>query len=585
MSKTIGNIIEKIKTKKSAHYIIIIIIGLLISLPWIWVQIRSTDDGFIHLLRLVGLDNALEKSSFPFLVFPYFCNNWGYSMTAFYPQIVTYIPYVLGLISGAFYNGLKIFAAITVILSGIFMYNFINEVTKKKGIAFFSAVIYMILPYRLEDIYNRYAIGEFTAFVFMPLVFQGLYNLLHGDKKRHYYIAIGATGLMLSHSISTEYTAIFCLIYILFNLKDFLKKDVIKKCVINVVFILLMSAMFLLPMLEFVSQTEYALFNPDILKTSGKFVSNNTIELWQLLKDKGEENGVSFIVGIPFITMLFIGVLVYKRIDKKYKDFYIISIILGIIALIMCTDLFPWIIMPNFLCTLQYPWRLLGFSLMFFTPVCAINVYYLVTSIKKEWIRNLVYILILLIIMAFTIKELSVYASYNGISDEEYEQSAIENPKIHYFSINRDYMPTKALIQQNQYLYTRGDETIVISGEGLIESEIKDALYLEIKIKDVTKGTELELPYLFYPGYTVSLQYEDLEVILETTESDYGFLKIVMPDDIEEGKIIVEYTATTLDKVAYIISPIAIIVFVVYVVIYRKKYKENELQKISGKNS
>src|SRR5699024_10191610 len=99
------------------------------------------------------------------------------SMTAFYPQIVTYIPYILGLISGTFVNGLKIFAALTVVLSGIFMYNFVNEVTKKKDIALFSAILYMIFPYRLEDIYTRFAIGEFAVFVFIPLVFQGLYNL------------------------------------------------------------------------------------------------------------------------------------------------------------------------------------------------------------------------------------------------------------------------------------------------------------------------------------------------------------------------------------------------------------------------
>src|SRR5699024_8746136 len=99
------------------------------------------------------------------------------------------------------------------------------------------------------------------ALAFIPLVFQGLYNLLHGDRSKHYYIAIGATGLMLSHSISTEYTAIFCAIYILFNIKKFLNKDVIKKCVINVVFILLMSSMFILPVIEFESSAHYAIFD------------------------------------------------------------------------------------------------------------------------------------------------------------------------------------------------------------------------------------------------------------------------------------------------------------------------------------
>ena len=31
-------------------------------------------------------------------------------------------------------------------------------------------------------------IGEFTAFVFLPIVFEGLYSLVNGDRKKHFYI-------------------------------------------------------------------------------------------------------------------------------------------------------------------------------------------------------------------------------------------------------------------------------------------------------------------------------------------------------------------------------------------------------------
>ena len=287
-------IIETIKQKTWIHYIIIAIIGLLIAIPFLWVQIRTTDDGWLHLIRLIGLDNSISAGEFPYLVTPYICRNFGYSMLAFYPPIVSYIPYVLGIITGAFNVGIKVFAALTVVFSGIFMYNFINEVTKNKGLSFLSAVIYMIFPYRLEVLYNRFAIGEFTAFLFIPLVFEGVYNLLHGDGKKHFYIAIGAIGLLLSHTISTIFTALFCIIYILFNLKSFFKKEVIIKCVINVIFILLISSFFVIPMFEFESQAHYSIFEPMVMRTSGEYTQTRTIELWQFLKDKVEvlENAI-----------------------------------------------------------------------------------------------------------------------------------------------------------------------------------------------------------------------------------------------------------------------------------------------------
>ena len=576
MKNKMNKIIEAIKTKRWVHYLIIVIIGLLISIPFLLVQLYLSDDGKYHLLRLIGLDNSMEYGSFPFLVFPFFCKNWGYSMMTFYPQLVTYIPYVLGLISGAFSTGLKIFASLTVVFSGIFMYNLVNEVTKKKGIAFLSAILYMIFPYRFECLFNRFAIGEFTAFVFIPIVFQGLYNLLQGDKKRHYYIAIGATGLLLTHTISTVYTALFCLIFVLFNLKAFFNKEVIKKCLINIVFILLVSGMFIIPMLEFKFTAEYAILEPDVMKTNAENVYTKTIKPSQFLKDIGEDNGVSFVVGIPFITMILLGILAFRKIDKEHKDFYISFLLLGVISIIMCTYLFPWRFMPDILCTLQYPWRLLGFAFFFFAPVCAMNVYYLLNSINKKWLKAIAWLLAIAIIAGFTVMELNQYPTNDTSLDAKYEGKNKENPQIDYFAINRDNMPKKALYNQFGYLETRKDNTEVISGNVNIVSENKEALHLEIEIENAKKDTKLELPYLFYPGYTITLEYNGKATKIDYYESEYGFVAINLPEDIETGKITVDYTATVLEKTAYAISAISIVGFIVYVICFRKKWKKEE---------
>lgn len=184
--------IEKVKEKKWIHYIIITIIGLLVAIPFFWVQLRETDDGYVHLLRVISVGLSFEHGAFPFLLTPFFCRNFGYTMTVFYGPFVTYLPYVLSLITNSAQLAVKIFSAMTIPISGIFMYNFIYEVTQKKGMSFLAAVIYMVFPYRLEVYFNRFAMGEIAALIFIPIVFQGLYNLLHGDKKRHFYITIGA---------------------------------------------------------------------------------------------------------------------------------------------------------------------------------------------------------------------------------------------------------------------------------------------------------------------------------------------------------------------------------------------------------
>lgn len=217
-------VIELIKEKKWIHYLIIVVIGLLVAIPFLWVQLRETDDGYVHLLRTISVGLSFEHGTFPYLLTPFFCRNFAYTMTVFYGPIVTYLPYIISLIAGSAHVAVKLFAALTIPISGIFMYHFIYEVTKNKGMSFLSAVIYMVFPYRLEVYYNRFAMGEIASLMFIPIVFQGLYNLLHGDKKKHFYLTIGAVRF---DSFSYNYNNLCS--FVLFDIYSFPFKGFLQK--------------------------------------------------------------------------------------------------------------------------------------------------------------------------------------------------------------------------------------------------------------------------------------------------------------------------------------------------------------------
>lgn len=321
-------------------------------------------------------------------------------------------------------------------------------------------------------------------------------------------------------------------------------------------------------MAEFEGQTHYTIFEPCCMKTDGKWVASKTIEPWQFIKDT-EEDGVSFVIGIPTMLMLAITPLAYRYIDKRHKDFYLMNLILGIICFYMCTKFFPWQIMPQILANIQYPWRLELLGMFFFIPVMVMNVYYLLQCIKKQKIRNLIYLLVILGIGIFTVLELMVYpADYLG-ADAKYEEFIRKNPVISHFRVNRDYLPFKAIEHQSDYLLEREDRVYVIQGDAIVENEEKYAFDSTFTIKNAKEGTILELPYLFYPGYTVELAGETGEQLI-VTESDMGFLQITLPEDIQEGTVTVSYTGTLIEKWGYAISGIALILFLEYIVYSRK---------------
>lgn len=602
-------IIENIRKDKVIHYIIIIAASLIAAIPLINLRIYGTDDGYVHMLRIFGMEQILKEQNFPPFIYSKFANGFGYAINLFYSPIVTYGPLFFRIFGLHYYTCLKLFAYSTILISCFTMYNFLYEVSKKREIAILGAVIYAFIPYRLETIFNRFAIGEFTAYIFFPMLFHGLFNLLKGDGKKHYYIAIAAIGLILTHTISTEYSAIFALLYIIFNFKQLKNKGVIRKIVINVIFILAITTFFTVPLMEHKILGNYVIFNSTSMKSLPSDVQNSTIKISQLFKDIGEVNGVSFKIGIPLIILTLLGIVSYKKVDKNIRSEYITFAVIAMISLAMVTKLFPWIIMPKTLTTLQFAWRMLAFFEFALSIICAINLYYFIDIICKKSNKNskntkvhtktenlynmlLLFAIIVIIISMMKIDYNYSYEKEKFLTDEEYETKINEKNSI--WSINREYLPEKVDVKElgKSYLDYREDKVYVLEGNATIINEKKKDLQLEFDIENYKANTILELPYVYYLGYKVTIEQKDNEIKtkmtntynetrivkidkkstenIRTLESNNGMLAIKLDENIESAHITVKYTGTTIEKVAYVISAISIITFIGYV-IYSKK--------------
>lgn len=577
-------IIENIRKDKVIHYIIIIAASLIAAIPLINLRIYGTDDGYVHMLRIFGMEQILKEQNFPPFIYSKFANGFGYAINLFYSPIVTYGPLFFRIFGLHYYTCLKLFAYSTILISCFTMYNFLYEVSKKREIATLGAVIYAFIPYRLETIFNRFAIGEFTAYIFFPMLFHGLFNLLKGDGKKHYYIAIAAIGLILTHTISTEYSAIFALLYIVFNFKQLKNKGVIRKIAINVIFILAITAFFTVPLMEHKILGNYVIFNSTSMKSLPIDVQNSTIKISQLFKDIGEVNGVSFKIGIPLIILTLLGIVSYKKVDKNIRSEYITFTAIAMISLAMVTKLFPWIIMPKILTTLQFAWRMQAFFEFALSIICAINLYYFIDIICKKSSKNskdtkvhtktenlynmlLLFAIIVIITSMMKIDYNYSYEKEKFLTDEEYETKINEKNSI--WSINREYLPEKVDVKKlgKSYLDYRENRVYVLDGNATIINEKKEDLQLEFDIENYKANTILELPYIYYLGYTVTTEQNEK---IQMFESDNGMLAIKLDENIESAHITVKYTGTTIEKVSYLISAISIITFIGYV-IYSKK--------------
>ncbi len=172
-SKLINNIF------KYKAYILILIISIIISIPMFFTKFSMQyDDGVQHICRLIGTAQSIEDGQLFPVIMSNFCNNFGYSWNLFYSPITAYLPLIFKIFNISFTMCLKIFVFLVNVATGLAMYYYMKKITKNELIAILASILYMLVPYRLNDMYLRLAIPELTSFIFIPIVFGGLYEII-----------------------------------------------------------------------------------------------------------------------------------------------------------------------------------------------------------------------------------------------------------------------------------------------------------------------------------------------------------------------------------------------------------------------
>ena len=120
--------------------------------------------------------------------------------------------------------GLKFMILASGLLGGIYMYKLAYKMSNgHRVVALISAVLFIFLPYRIFCALARCAFAESIAMALIPMVFFGAYSFLHDKEYRvEPYVAfvIGAACIVLAHPFTGLVTAIFGVLYVLFNVKN-----------------------------------------------------------------------------------------------------------------------------------------------------------------------------------------------------------------------------------------------------------------------------------------------------------------------------------------------------------------------------
>ena len=557
----------------------IFIISILLCSPMLSKGIFTAHDLDYHIHRLIGTMDALRAGQIPPLIGPKIVNDFGYGWNIFYPPLSMGISLFFYFITRSYVTSIKLYIFSTFLFSGIFMYRFVKDVTKHQMIALISALLYITAPYRLVDVYIRGAMGEILTFVFLPILFHGLYNLFHGNRSKHFYLTIGGLGLLLLHNISVMLCVIIAIIYVILNVKKLKDFSIIKLLLVNTLFIIIMALFFIVPLLEHKMSTAYMVFEPRMMSSTylmdGHRVYLNqllfgTFQKGQSILSWSQEGEMPYVLGLQLVLPILFIPLVWKSF-KADNSIYLKFTLAGLVSLYFMSFFFSWQWLPKFFAFVQYPWRLLMFSVFFFSIPAAKVMCSFFTKIEYKHI--FIGIVVIFIYLEPLINVANPHPQY---IDEVYDVVDTLDPNRDgsYGAASFEYLPVTARYNLD-YLRERSGDVLITEGQG--EAQIIDKAYTNLiaNIKTDTPTT-LELPYIYYLGYRVELTSNSGETyLLEPMESEYGFVSVELTEP-TEGELKVSYEGTRLTQIAYSISGIGFICFLGYCVLFtRKKDKSN----------
>lgn len=126
---------------------------------------------------------------------------------------------------------------------------------------------------------------------------------------------------------------------------------------------------------------------------------------------------------------------------------------------------------------------------------------------------------------------------------------------VEYDASYAEYLPVEV---DREYIKQRG--IIITSNNNTKHTFKKTGTTMEININQNDNDTYLELPLIYYKGYTAKIEKTNIE----TFKTENGLLGIKI-NDIKEAKIKIKYEGTKLSKTTKLISLISFIAFSIYI--------------------
>ena len=521
------------------------------------------DDIHFHLSRIDAIAQGLKAGQFPVRIYSQAKNGYGYAPSLFYGELCLYFPAVLRTLGVSVQLSYHLYVlAVQMLTAGIAFYSFRQMFSHNKT-ALLGSVLYLLNPYRLQNLYWRAAVGEYTAMAFLPLIPAAL-CLLYGRKEptkkqagaacTEMVIAFGM--LLQTHMISLEIMVLATAVFCLFHLRRTFSRCVLFVWLKSVAIVLLLNLWFLLPFLEIMGSGIYGGMYGGTTMNAGRMIQRSGYAIPKVLtwNTHGRNIGIELIIGCMVFLWAWIGH--DEEIPHREQKIGLWSTGIGLAACWASTNTFPWGLVgalpgkiSGILLAIQFPWRYLTLAAILLTlaTLCAVSLLR-----PKKLARPLAVLLLSasLLGVGFFYREYlpSESGEYVGDSGElVYVDYLVTNVAWYYDKL---YLPIGAKETRDGFVIEKKVTTAEVEQ---IEKTEKGVI-LQYTAGMGEDGI-IELPLLYYPVYGIK---EGAGTLFKT---ENGMLGIQVPAG-SSGTIRVAVQEPLRWRLAELVSAVTVLVWI-----------------------
>ncbi|MDO4303556.1 MAG: hypothetical protein Q4D94_06525 [Bacillota bacterium] len=515
-----------------------------------------------HLLRIEGLKEGLISGAFPVRIQPNWCNGWGYAVSVMYGDTMLILPAVMRMLGFTVQTAYKTFVIMINLMTALTAWYCFYKICRNRYVSLLGSLMYTAAPYRLCCIYIRAAFGEYVAMMFLPLIALGFwYAFCEKTDREDYgkkYLApvIGFSGLIQTHILTCQMTAIFIVLLCLIMIKKVLRKKTFIYLAKIVCLTVAANLWFLVPFFRYFREdlvcsaatemaADYQILGVSLAELFAQETSGYYAYNWSELVSLGRKFSIP--LGNGLLLCAVFGILVLW--NDKIKDRKAVQVVLafGLLSVWMATNLFPYhtlqIYMPKvaaFLAKPGLPYRYLSLSCLFLALLGVLIFAKTENRLKQNF----------MIAMFFVIAGAAVYQAfsfsyqtlYSGEYRVNYDGASISTMEL----MGKEYLYQGTEIEIAEVDKTAGGMAVTI-----LDSSKR---YNSMEVTCRAEGPEafLEVPMFYYPGYT-AYDLNTTGEIMEVVRGSNNRIRVKLPEGYE-GTVRIRFKEPVSWRIAELIS-------------------------------